>query len=151
MVTPPVLLQVGDKVCWKYSGDLMQHVSILEVTKPGLLRRQPIYHVKCDNGQVYDVWHDDIFISKDAATRFDRHGHLLSHSNLSASSQLDMTANGGNVSPEKMAQYQALDSSQVKLSTFQTSIDSLVLADDFIVITLKEISWFALHRCSTSS
>jgi hypothetical protein len=48
-----------------------------------------------------------------------------------------MTANGGNVSPEKMAQYQALDSSQVKLSTFQTSIDSLVLADDFIVITLK--------------
>jgi hypothetical protein len=51
-----------------------------------------------------------------------------------------MTANGGNMSPEKMAQYQALDSSQVKLSTFQTSIDSLVLADDFIVVTLKEIS-----------
>jgi hypothetical protein len=136
-ITPPVLFQVGVKVCWKCSGDLIRHVAIMEVTKPTLIHRLPIDHIKYKHGNEHDVPRADLFISEDAATKLDVNCLISANrSILTVSSWLDLVAIGGTASPDEMEMWEVLNRGHFNQSTFQTAIENLTLQDDSIV-TLK--------------
>ena len=137
MVTSPVLLTAGDEVSWKYSGNIMTPVKVLEVTEPTLIRRQPIYTVQMTSGTrigvTYEVRHDDLYISKDKATELDRYGILKASSSiLTASSKLDLAAID-DVSPLQLQQWNAMNGEKFRFGTFQDSIKTLSLDSDSIV------------------
>ena len=96
MTNSPVLLCPGDEAFWKYGNDLMRSVIVIETTLPTILRRQPIYHIKCSNDQEHDVRHDELFISKSDALALDHDGFIRSTGSvLSASDHLDLHAING--------------------------------------------------------
>ena len=96
LTTSPCLLMVGDEVYWKYSGNLIKQVKIVQVEKPKLLRRHPIYHVELSNGKTHDVRHDELFITKDEATQLSPTGKITARQSIltTASSQLDLACIG---------------------------------------------------------
>jgi hypothetical protein len=55
LTSSPVMFKVEDSAWWRYSGDMMRLVEILEVTPPTPIRRQPNYFVRCQNGQTHSV------------------------------------------------------------------------------------------------
>eukprot|EP00956_Cyclotella_meneghiniana_P004598 scaffold5670_cov42-Cyclotella_meneghiniana.AAC.3 len=134
MSNSPVLLKPGDKAFWKYGNDLLRTVSILETTLPTILRRQPIYHIKCSNGQEHDVRHDELFIPKTDALILDEKGVIRSSGSvLSASDHLDLHAIDGPHSEDMAAVWASLDSGKFKLHNFKTHLKDCVLKDDSIV------------------
>jgi hypothetical protein len=87
--------------------------------KPARLRVQPIYTVKCTNGQTHDVCHSELFITKDRATTWDRTGIITSESSLlDATDRLDTHAIGGKYPEHQILQWKNLDPSEFKLKTF---------------------------------
>ena len=134
MTNSPVLLRPGDQAYWKYGNELMRSVEIIETTLPTVLRRQPIYHIKCANGQEYDVRHDDLFISRTNAMELDSNGVIRSNASvLSASDQLDLHAIDGPHPSHLSAVWAGLRSDQFKLHNLKTHLKDFALDDDSIV------------------
>ena len=134
LINSPVLLQDGDSAYWRYSGDLIRHVTILETTMPTLLRRMPIYHFKCENGQEYDDRHDKLFISKEEALEIDPNGVIRSsRSPTTALEDLDLTAIDSDLPDHIKKQWEQLDPEKFKLATLSTSIKDYKLSNDSIV------------------
>jgi hypothetical protein len=61
LTTSPVMFKVEDSAWWRYSGDMMRLVEILDVTPPTPIHPQPYYFVRCQNGQTHSVSHTDLF------------------------------------------------------------------------------------------
>lgn len=134
LINSPVLLQDGDEAYWRYSGDYIRHVRILETTMPTLLRRNPIYHFQCENGQEYDDRHDKLFISKEEALEIDPTGVIRSsRSPTTALEDLDLTAIDSNLPNHIKRQWEQLDPEKFKLATLSTSIKDYKLSNDSIV------------------
>ena len=134
--SPVILLPIDEGIQWLYSGDLTRSVTIMECALPTLIRRQPIYHVKCAGfaEAEYDVHHDDLFIPKSTALTLDEDGIIRSSGSvLSATDRLDLHATDGNFLPQDAVLWTSLDSSQFKLATLQTAIDKITLHSDSIV------------------
>lgn len=139
MITAPVLLREGDKAWWRYSADFVRSVEILECTMPTKLRVQPIYTIKCANGQTHDVRHPELFITKDCVTTWDRTGKITSESSLlGATDRLDTDAIGGKYPQHQILQWKNLDPSEFKLNNLHTSIKEFKLDSDSIV-ELKDL------------
>eukprot|EP00956_Cyclotella_meneghiniana_P029670 scaffold72643_cov58-Cyclotella_meneghiniana.AAC.1 len=134
MTNSPVLLRPGDEAFWKYGNELMRSVTIVETTLPTILRRQPIYHIKCSNDQEHDVRHDELFISKSDALALDHDGFIRSTGSvLSASDHLDLHAIDGPHSPENAAVWASLNPEKFKLHNLKTHLKDFALPDDSIV------------------
>jgi hypothetical protein len=139
MITAPVLLREGDKAWWRYSADLTCSVEVLKCSEPTRLRVQPIYTIRCLNGQTHDVRHSQLFITKDRATTWNRTGRITSESSLlDATNRLDAHAIGGKYPEHQILQWKNLDPSQFKLNNLQTSIKDFKLDSDSIV-ELKDL------------
>eukprot|EP00956_Cyclotella_meneghiniana_P013463 scaffold19493_cov42-Cyclotella_meneghiniana.AAC.4 len=159
MTNSPVLLRPGDQAYWKYGNDLMRSVEIIETTLPTVLRRQPIYHIKCGNSQEiiettlptvlrrqpiyhikcgnsqeYDVRHDDLFISRSNAMELDSNSVIRSTSSiLSASDQLDLHAIDGPHPSHLSASWAGLNPEKFKLHNLKTHLKDFALDGDSIV------------------
>jgi hypothetical protein len=129
LFTSPCLLIIGDEVNWKYSGNLIKQVKIVQVEKPKLLRRHPIYHVELSNGKTHDVRHDELFITKDEATQLSPTGMITARQSIltTASSQLDLACIGNQYLPQQIKLWESMNSEKFKLSNFRTAINSIVL------------------------
>lgn len=134
MTNPPVLLQPGDQPFWKYGNDLMRSTEIIETTLPTVLRRQPIYHIRCANGQEHDVRHDELYIPKSDALNLNKDGVIKSSGSiLSASDQLDLHAIDGPHPDHLSTIWVNLDPSKFKLHNLKTHLKDYALKDDSIV------------------
>jgi hypothetical protein len=119
---------------------------VLECTLPTKIRIHPIYTIQCVNGQKHDVRHDELFITRDRATTWDRTGKISTESSLlDATDRLDAHAIGGVYPEHRILQWKSLDASQFKLSTMVTSLKDFKLQSDSIV-ELKDL----MNRISTS-
>jgi len=134
LTTSPVMFKVEDSAWWRYSGDMMRLVEILEVTPPTPIRRQPNYFVRCQNGQTHSVSHTDLFLSRERATEIDLDGRITSDPDLfSATDRMDLYAIEGLFTTQQAIQWKALDGTQFKISTLQTALKDLKLETDSIL------------------
>ena len=153
MSNSPVLLHPGDEAFWKYGNDLMRSVTVVETTLPTILRRQPIYHIRCANGQEHDVHHDKIYISKTDTLALDEDGVIRSSGSvLSASDHLDLHAIDGPHSPEVAAIWASLNPEKFKLHNLKTHLKDFALPDDSIVSIVNAYDFFsgAITAASTT-
>ena len=153
MSNSPVLLKPGDEAFWKYGNDLLRSVSIVETTLPTILRRQPIYHIKCANGQEHDVRHDELFIPKTDALKLDENGVIRSSGSvLSASDHLDIHAIDGPHSEEFTEVWASLAPDKFKLHNLKTHLKDYALKDDSIVSIVNAYDYIsgAITAASTT-
>jgi hypothetical protein len=146
MTMAPVLFREEDEAWWRYSSDLVRSVEILECTLPTKIHIHPIYTIKCVYGQMHDVRHNELFITRDRATTWDRTGKISTDSSLlDTTDRLDAHAIGGTYPEHRIIQWKSLDASQFKLSTIVTSLKEFKLQSNSIV-ELKDM----MNRISTS-
>jgi hypothetical protein len=153
MTTSPVMFQPEDQAWWKYSGDMMRRVEILEVTPPTPIRRQPNYFVRTENGQTHSVSHSDLFLSKDAACEIDLDGRITSDPGLfTATDRMDLYAIDGPFTTQQAIQWKALDGKDFKVDTFGTRLKDVKLESDSILElqTFHDILSTAVAGASTN-
>ncbi|KAL3769782.1 hypothetical protein ACHAWO_011310 [Cyclotella atomus] len=91
MTTSPVIFKPGDSTWWKFSGDMMRLVEILEVTPPTPIHGQPNYFIRCENGQTHSVSRSKLFLSKERACQIDLDGRITSDPGLfTATDRMDL-------------------------------------------------------------
>ena len=146
MTTSPVMFIANDEVYWRYTSDIFQAVRIMEVEAPTTMRRQPIYHVMLmNNGQEYDVRHDELFISSSRASILDPQGVLMANSiDLSAMDRMNLAAMDNQATPSQIQLWSAMDNSNLKLSDLISSTKEITLPSDSLVAVKNAYASFSM-------